>query len=82
MVDRRTDALVRATAAEKAVHRLVNLRIGWLGMLLKQCRRAQNLPALAIPALGDIQVDPRLLYRVQFAIFGQSFNGDDLPCRL
>ena len=49
-----------------------------MGIFVKHCGGGHNLAILAIPALGDIGVDPGFLHRMKrFLITSQSFKGDN-----
>src|SRR5262245_55213687 len=73
LVDRGTDSLIRPAAAEYVAHGRVDLRICWPGIFLQQGRRVHDLTGLAVAALRDAFLNPRLLQRV-CAIRGQPFN--------
>ncbi len=63
------DTVVGRATTDVASHTFLNLSVGGLGMLRQQGGGAQDLAALAVPALGDIKVDPCLLQRVQLVAF-------------
>ena len=70
---------VGPTAAEVARHGGVDLGIRGSGVLLEQGRGRHDLARLAVAALGDVFVDPRLLNGVEFfGAFGQALDGADL----
>ena len=73
-MDAGADAGVRRATAEVARHRAIDIRIGWLGRFGQECRRAHDLPALAITALRHIEVAPRLLERGELAVLREPFN--------
>src|SRR5258708_14616459 len=66
-VDRRADALVGRAAADVACHRAVDVGVARLGLLLEQDDRRHDLSRLAIAALHDVEVYPRLLHRLRGA---------------
>src|SRR5688500_12793015 len=76
-MDRFLHADVRAAAADVAGHRSVDVVVGRLGVLVEQRDGRHDLPRLAVPALDDVGLGPRLLYRVQ-TVGGQPFDRGDL----
>src|SRR3954467_6194407 len=74
------NALIRPAAADVG-HRLVDVGIGRLRLLLQQRRRRHDLPGLAVAALRHIHRRPRLLHRVR-RIGRQAFDGDNFVARL
>src|SRR5512143_636129 len=60
----RADARVRATPAQVARQRLINLGVGGLRLLREQGRRGHDLSGLAEAALRNAQVHPGALQRV------------------
>src|SRR3989442_5203500 len=60
-VDRRADALIGAAAADVG-HRLVDVLVGRLRVLLQQRRGRHDLSRLAVAALRHVERRPRLLH--------------------
>ena len=75
-VDRLADADIRAAPAHVAVHRLIDVGVGRLRLLLQQRRRRHDLPGLAVAALGDVDLLPRLLHGMR-AVGRQSLDRRD-----
>ena len=69
-------ALVSAAAANIAAHGIVNVRVGGLGFLGKQCDGGHDLPGLAIAALRNVFFHPGLLHGMA-AIGGKTLDGSD-----
>jgi hypothetical protein len=67
-MNRSLNAVIRGTAADIARHCRDNLSVSGVGVLRQQRSSVQDLAPLAIPALGNVQVNPRLLKHVQFAV--------------
>src|SRR5262249_4045101 len=76
-VDSGTDALVGATAADIG-DRVIDIGIGRSWPILEQPHDGHNHSALAVSALRDIVIDPRLLDGLERAILGKSLDGRDL----
>ena len=76
-MDSGTDALVGATAADIG-DRVINIGIGRSWPILEQRHDGHDHSALAVSALRDIVIDPRLLDGVERAILGKSLDGRDL----
>src|SRR4051812_27409398 len=74
------DALIRPAAANVG-HRLVDVGIGRLRLLLQQRRRRHDLPGLAVTALRHVDRGPCLLHRVR-RIGREALDGADLVARL
>ena len=74
------DALVGAAAADVG-HRLVDVRVGRLGIFFEQRRGRHDLARLAVAALRHVDRRPRLLHRMR-AVGRQALDGDDLVGRL
>jgi hypothetical protein len=53
-----TDALVCAASAEHLTHRLIDLIIGWVYLLLQKRDGSHDLARLAVAALGNLFLDP------------------------
>ena len=73
-LNRLDDPVIGTATAEMKVHRLTDLRFGRSRVAIKEGCRRNQLTGLAIPALGDADVDPGLLHRVEGAASSQSFN--------
>src|SRR5882757_9507941 len=61
LLDRFANADIGAAAADVAGHRIVYVRIGRTGIALDECRRGHDLARLAVTALNDLAIEPRLL---------------------
>src|SRR5260370_40678605 len=61
MLDGRADSRVGAAAADVAGHRGVDVRIGGLRLLRQERRGRHDLARLAVAALDDLEIEPRLL---------------------
>src|SRR5688572_31886054 len=72
-MDRLAYARIRSAAAEVAGHRAVDIGVRRLRVLLQQRGGGHDLTGLAVPALGYVHLDPRLLHRVA-AIARQPFD--------
>src|SRR5215471_4773037 len=68
-VDSGTDALVGAAAADIG-DCVINVGIGRFWPILQQRHNGHNHSALAVSALRDIVIDPRLLDGVERAVLG------------
>src|SRR4029077_4420153 len=75
------NSLIGAAAADIACHGGIDLGIGGLGGLCEQRGRRHDLSRLAIAALGNVELEPRALYRV--AVVGRETldGGDALATR-
>src|SRR2546422_3442849 len=62
LLDGRTDALVGAAAADIAGHRGVDVGIAGVRGLRHERRCRHDLARLAVPALHDLEIQPRLLH--------------------
>src|SRR6266850_2860247 len=60
-LDRLPDADIGPAAADVAAHRIVDVRIGRMRLVLEQCRGRHDLAGLAVSALRDLMVEPSLL---------------------
>ena len=63
------DAHVGAASANIPGHRCVDIGIGRLWRLVQERRRGHDLPGLAITALNDLLVEPRLLHFATVRVF-------------
>src|SRR4051812_32587524 len=75
--DGRGNALIAAAAAEIARHAVVDVLVGWRGLLLQKRRRLHDLPGLAVAALRHAEIAPRDLHRVH-ALRIEALDGDDI----
>jgi hypothetical protein len=71
-------AVIGHAAAERAVHRLANLRVGRVRVAIEQRLGSDDLAVLAEAALRHLLVDPRLLDRMQPSVRRQPFERGDL----
>ena len=74
-MDRRSNSIVRATAAVVARHSGVDLVIGRMRRAFQERGRRHDLPRLAIAALGYVEVDPRPLKGMECGPFGEALDG-------
>src|ERR1700674_5128773 len=65
LLDRRQDARIGSTTAEMAVHGGADLILGRILRRAQEVRSLDHHPVLAIAAVRDLNVDPRLLQRMQ-----------------
>src|SRR5271154_5940855 len=72
-LDGGSDALVRPATADVAGHGVVDILVGRLGLFLEQRGSLHHLPALAITALGDVNLPPGALDRM-VALEAESFD--------
>src|SRR5436190_18526942 len=61
-MNRGADAAVGSAAANVAGHGVIDIRVRWLWIFRKQCRRAHDLARLAVAALRHVLGDPGLLH--------------------
>src|SRR4051794_22004398 len=71
------NSCVRSASAEIAVHRGIDLRVGWLRRLRQQRGGLHDLPGLTVSALRNVVFLPRGLARVR-AVRAEPFDGGDL----
>ena len=64
-VDRGADAEVGGAAADVPVHRVVDVGVGRVRVTLDERDRRHDLAGLAVPALRDVELLPRLLHGVR-----------------
>src|SRR5690348_10153921 len=76
-VDSGADALVGAAATDIG-DCIINIGIGRFRLIFEQRHDSHDHSALAVPALWNIVVDPRLLDGVESALLGKSLDGCDL----
>src|SRR5437667_6251356 len=76
-LNRPANALVSAATANNAGHFNINLLDSGMRRLRKQRCSSHDLPGLAISALSDLFINPRLLQGNLDFLF-QSFNGGDI----
>src|SRR5678816_4864077 len=79
-VHRLANALIRSASADVG-HRVVDVLVGRLGLLLQESRRRHDLPGLAVAALGHVEGRPGLLHGVR-AGGREAFDRDDAVRRL
>jgi len=72
------DSGVGATAAKVSVHRPVDILVGGVGIGGEEGGGTHDLPGLAVPALGNIEVAPGLLEFCELIALGKAFDGHDL----
>ena len=74
------DTRIRSAAAEIAGHGIVDVGVRWVGIGGEQGGGAHHLSRLAITALRNLYLKPRLLHWMR-AVGGQAFDGGDaLAC--
>src|ERR1700674_1391949 len=78
ILDGGTDALIGATAADIAGHRVVDVGIARPLVHLEQADGAHDLAALAVAALRHIVLDPRGLHLRADGILADGLDGRDL----
>src|SRR5215831_15322971 len=71
------DADIGHATAKVTGHDGIDVLIGWGGKVVDERRRLHDLARLAVTALRDLKVRPRLLHRVS-TIRIESLNGRDL----
>src|SRR2546421_5173959 len=71
------DALIRAAAADVAGHRGIDVGIARLRRGREQRHGRHDLARLAIAALHDLEVEPRLLHRFALRRLANGFDGGD-----
>src|SRR5207302_11229967 len=76
-LDRFTNALISAAAADIALHRRINVGIGRLRIFFEQRGGAHDLSALTVAALRDVRLPPRLLQGMRGAL-AKTFNRYDI----
>jgi len=59
---------IGAATADHAGHVVIDVLIGGLGVALEEVGRRHDLPGLAVAALGNVQLEPGFLYRVELAV--------------
>src|SRR5882724_2858826 len=69
--------VVAHAAAQGVVHRLANLDVGRMRILVQKYLRGHDLSVLTESALRDLLVDPGLLQRVQSAVRRKPVEGGD-----
>ena len=72
------DAQVRGAAAQVTGHRIVDVRVGGLGVPREQRSGRHDLPGLTVPALRYVHLLPRHLQRMG-PIRGEPLDRRDLP---
>ena len=76
--DRRLNPVIRHAAAQRARHTFPDLRIRRIRSPVEQRLGRHDLPVLAEAALGNLLLDPGLLYRMKLAVLRESFKRRDL----
>src|SRR5438876_11863832 len=77
VLDGRADACIGATAANVARHRLIDIAVGGRGVLRQQRGSGHDLAGLAVPALHDLEVEPRLLHLLADGCGADALDGRD-----
>src|SRR5437879_1010722 len=77
VLDGRADAGIGATAANVARHRLVDIAVGGRGVLRQQRAGGHDLAGLAVAALHDLEVEPRLLHPLADGCGADALDGRD-----
>src|SRR2546426_8248830 len=77
VLDGRADARIGATAANVARHRLVDIAVGGRGVLRQQRGGGHDLAGLAVAALHDLEVEPRLLHLLADGCGADALAGRD-----
>ena len=72
-------AHVGGAAAQIAAHRLVDLRVGGVGVAAQQGDRRHDLAGLAEAALRHVQFAPGVLHGLPNPVGADAFDGDDAP---
>ena len=75
-MDRASDALIGAAAADVAAHGVIDVRVGRMRVFAEQHSGRHDLARLAVSALRDILLDPRALQRMA-EVGGETFDGGD-----
>jgi len=71
------NTLIGATSAHIAGHRGIDVGVAWLRRAGKQCRCRHDLTGLAIAALDDIELEPRLPQRFPYRRLADRLNSGD-----
>src|SRR2546422_3249377 len=77
VLDGRADARIGATAANVARHRLVDIAVGGRRVLRQQRGGGHDLAGLAVAALHDLEVEPRLLDPLADGCGADALDGGD-----
>ncbi len=75
-MDRISNAGIGAASAQNVSHRIVDVFVGRVRILSEKGCRGHYLPRLAVAALGDVFLNPRLL-KWMTPIGGESFDRCD-----
>src|SRR4029077_20491479 len=78
LFDRGAEARVSPATADIARHRAVDVGVSGMGVLRDQRRGRHDLPRLAVAALDDLEVQPRLLHFLAGGRFPDRLYGGDL----
>src|SRR5882672_9364060 len=76
-LDRLANAHIGGAAAQVPAHGLLDVRFHGSGPGFEQRNRAHDLPALAVAALHDVLVDPRVLDGAAYPVPADALDGDD-----
>src|ERR1041385_3599485 len=77
LLDGGPDAEVRTAPAQVSAHRLVDVSVSRVRVLVEERHGLHDLASLAVATLRHVVVDPGLLHRVQRAALGQTVDGRD-----
>jgi hypothetical protein len=72
------DAVIGHAAAQRTLHALPDLRVGWTRVLVQERLRSEDLPVLAESALRHLLVDPCLLNRMELTVLREPLERRDL----
>src|SRR5437764_2500039 len=78
LLDGGPDAEVRTAAAQVSAHRLVDVSVSRVRVLVEERHGLHDLASLAVATLRHVIVDPGLLDRVQLVALGQAIDGRDV----
>src|SRR5581483_2631248 len=79
LLDGGPDAEVRTAPAQVPAHRLVDVGVGRVRVLVEERHGLHDLARLAVAALGHVVVDPGLLHGVQLVALGQPLDRGHAP---
>src|SRR5689334_5504722 len=78
VLDRGANTRVGPAAADVTRHRAVDVGVARMRVLREQRRRRHDLARLAVAALHDLEVEPRLLHLLAGRRFSNGLDGGDL----
>src|ERR1041385_6187168 len=78
LLDGGPDAEVRTAPAQVSAHRLVDVSVRRVRVLVEERHGLHDLASLAVATLRHVIVDPGLLHRVQVTAGGEALNRGDL----